>query len=339
MTERTVLASLAYPVLAAADQAHISLSDLALPPPLQQRDAPSGARISQAELFALWRAAGERSKNPVFGLYVAEHFSGPSTYDVVGFLARHSATVGEALGTFRRYGGLLKDDHSGMCVETGADGVHIVSPPLPRPAGWSRHVVESGIASYVALLRRWAALPHAAPRRVDFQHAAAADPAIYERFFGCRVNFSQPLDRLIWPAGVLDVPLATADPELSAFFRRQADAAMGALPPRDDTRERLRHALGEALRGGVPALGEAARALAMSPRTLQRRLAEQGVSYHDVLDEARRDAALRSLAAHRRTLRDAAEAAGFRDQKSFRRAFRRWTGSSPTTYQRAPLAP
>nr|MCU0687744.1 helix-turn-helix domain-containing protein [Polyangiaceae bacterium] len=104
-------------------------------------------------------------------------------------------------------------------------------------------------------------------------------------------------------------------------------------PPLDDTHARLLRALGEALPQGVPALGEAARTLGLSGRTLQRRLAEQGISYHDVLDEARRDAALRMLSSRRRALREAAEAAGFRDEKAFRRAFRRWTGQLPSAYR------
>ncbi|HEU4405421.1 MAG TPA: AraC family transcriptional regulator [Polyangiaceae bacterium] len=333
MNARTALASLAHPVLLAARQANVRLDDLPLPPSLRRLEPPPpGERIPYETLLETWRAVGLRSNNPTFGLYVAEHFTNASTFGVVGFLARHSETVGEAFDSVARYAAVIKDEKIMHVEARGGEAVLVAGVSLPSPP-CSHFGVESSMASYAKVLRLWTGLPNAAPRRVDFRHAAPADPAIYERFFGCQVNFSQPLDRLVLPAHVLSAPLTTSDPELRSFFRAQADAALGALPPLDDTHARLLRALGEALPRGVPSLGEAARSLGLSARTLQRRLAEQGVSYHDVLDEARRDAALRSLASRRRALREAAEAAGFRDEKAFRRAFRRWTGQAPSAYR------
>ncbi|HEU4534664.1 MAG TPA: AraC family transcriptional regulator [Polyangiaceae bacterium] len=335
MNARTALASLAHPVLLAAHQANVRLDDLPLPPSLRRLEPPPpGERIPYETLIETWRAAGLRSKDPTFGLYVAEHFSRPSAFGVVGFLARHSATVGEALDHVARYAAVIKDERLMHVEASGGEAVLVAGVSLPS-APCPRHGVESSMASYALMLRRWTALP-AAPRRVDFRHAASADVSIYERFFGCQVKFSQPLDRIVLPAHVLSTPLTTSDPELRAFFRAQAEAALEALPPLDDTHARLLRALGEALPQGVPSLGEAARTLGLSGRTLQRRLAEQGISYHDVLDEARRDAALRALNSRRRALREAAEAAGFRDEKAFRRAFRRWTGQPPSAYRHAP---
>jgi AraC-like DNA-binding protein len=338
MTSRTALASLAHPILLAAHQAQIRIDDVPLPPPLRRLEAPlPGERIPYEALVEIWTAVGQRSKDPTFGLYVAEHFTSASTFGVVGFLARHSETVGEAFDSVARYSAVIKDERLAHVEVRGGEAVLVAGTSLPSPPSCSHHGVESSMASYAKLLRRWTGLPNAAPRRVDFRHAAPADPALYERFFGCQVNFSQPLDRLVLPAHVLSAPLTTSDPELRSFFRAQADAALEALPPLDDTHARLLHALGEALPRGVPSLNEAARQLGLSARTLQRRLAEQGVSYHDVLDEARRDAALRTLASRRRALREAAEAAGFRDEKAFRRAFRRWTGQAPSAYRASAL--
>ncbi len=333
MTARTALASLAYPVILAAQQVRVRLDDLRLPPVLRRPEPPPiGERIPYETLYEIWSAAGERSNDPTFGLYVAENFTRVSTFGVVGFLARHSATVGEAFDNVARYSAVIKDEKLMHVEVRGGDAVLIAGVSLPS-SPCSNHGVESAMASYAKLLRTWTGLPNAAPRRVDFRHASPAPVDLYERFFGCQVKFSQPLDRLVLPAHLLSAPLTTSDPELRSFFRAQADAALEALPPVDDTRARLLRAIGEALPQGVPALGEAARALGLSARTLQRRLAEQGVSYHDVLDEARRDAALRALASRRRALREAAEAAGFRDEKAFRRAFRRWTGQAPSAYR------
>lgn len=69
-----------------------------------------GERVSYEARLALWRAAGDRSQNPAFGLYVAEHATDASTFGAVGFLARHSATVGEALANAVRYASLVRDE-------------------------------------------------------------------------------------------------------------------------------------------------------------------------------------------------------------------------------------
>ncbi|MCU0685837.1 MAG: AraC family transcriptional regulator, partial [Polyangiaceae bacterium] len=217
MTARTALASLAYPVLQAASHAHIPLDDLVLPPVLRRpTPPPPGERIAYEVLLEIWRVAGERSKDPTFGLYVAEHFSRPSTFGVVGFLARHSATVGEALDNVARYSAVIKDERLMHVEASGGEAVLISGVSLPSPP-CPRYGVESSMASYALLLRRWTALPSATPRRVDFRHEASTDLSIYERFFGCQVNFSQPLDRLVLPAHVLSTPLTTSDPELRSF--------------------------------------------------------------------------------------------------------------------------
>src|SRR5687768_8353373 len=104
MTARTALASLAHPVLMAAEHARIRLDDLPLPPSLRRPGPPPpGERIPYETLIEIWRAAGERSKDPAFGLHVAENFTRASTFGVVGFLARHSETVGEAFDSVARY--------------------------------------------------------------------------------------------------------------------------------------------------------------------------------------------------------------------------------------------
>ena len=84
---------------------------------------------------------------------------------------------------------------------------------------------------------------------------------------------------------------------------------------------------------GEPSQGEVAELLNMSARTLQRKLGEGGVTYKEMLDETRRSPALAYLSASRHTVSDVTYLLGFSAGSSFTRAFRRWTGQSPSDWR------
>lgn len=84
---------------------------------------------------------------------------------------------------------------------------------------------------------------------------------------------------------------------------------------------------------GYPVIDDVARLLCISPRTLQRLLCEEGVSYSDIIDRCRCKAACESLAQTQIPVHHIATTLGYRDASSFSRAFRRWTGVAPRTYR------
>jgi AraC-like DNA-binding protein len=81
-------------------------------------------------------------------------------------------------------------------------------------------------------------------------------------------------------------------------------------------------------------LAETAAALHMTPRTLMRRLAQDGTSFQDIKDALRRDMAIRDLRAGRKSIEAIAQEVGFSSAANFHRAFRRWTGATPSAYRR-----
>ena len=90
---------------------------------------------------------------------------------------------------------------------------------------------------------------------------------------------------------------------------------------------------------GYPVIEEVAGLLCVSPRTLQRLLAEAGVSYSQMIERCRCKSACQSLETTRTPIQDIATSLGYRDVSSFSRAFRRWTGTAPRAYRnRTPIA-
>jgi len=96
----------------------------------------------------------------------------------------------------------------------------------------------------------------------------------------------------------------------------------------------VRHAIGRTLPDTTPTLSSVGRSLGMSPRTLQRRLSERGVTFGQILDSVRRDAAINAIARPGTSVNEVALSCGFDDVKALRRAFRRWTGRSPSEYRK-----
>lgn len=151
------------------------------------------------------------------------------------------------------------------------------------------------------------------------------------------MRFGQPSHRLVFDASVLDLPLVNADPAAMQLARAQCDRELAALAETAGVVGRVRTALGRRSDGGngnaFATLEAVARRLGASTRTLKRRLAEQGTSFTQVLDEVRQQRALLLLDDRRLSIADVADRLGYSDVANFTRAFRRWTGTTPAAFR------
>lgn len=168
-----------------------------------------------------------------------------------------------------------------------------------------------------------------------FRHAPRFEAARYEDFFGCPVRFGAPHNGLRFARAALDQPLPGGDAQRGAYFRLIAERyeceslASGTLVDRVQLLFMQRMAFGE------PAVDDIASLLAMSRRTLQRRLLEEGSNWRDATDAARLHVARRELANPARPLHEVALLTGYSDTRAFLRAFRRWTGLTPSQHREA----
>ena len=168
------------------------------------------------------------------------------------------------------------------------------------------------------------------PSRACFAHAAPSDTSEHERFFECPVEFDAEFDGFELDARTLALPLPHADSELSEFWVQHLRAVGGEPPaPESALESRLRQLLRDRVGTAVPSMGEVARELGMSPRTLRRRLLQCGTGYHEILEEVRYERADELLATPGRKVAEVAELLGFSDASAFHRAYVRWTGRTP----------
>lgn len=199
-------------------------------------------------------------------------------------------------------------------------------PPLPlHGADWMVGYWVAGGRQITG--RAWA------PREVFFQHGPPADASEYERFFGCPVRFDAAFNALTLARDLLDLPVLEADPELAMVLEAVASERVRAVASPTSTLGRLRVVLGERLGEGAPDLDDAARRLAVSPRTLQRKLREADTSFQRVVDEVRRDRVARHLADPSLTVKEVASRVGLSGAASLHRACVRWWGVGPAAWR------
>jgi AraC-like DNA-binding protein len=295
--------------------------------------ADDEARIPFERLENAWRLVPRWSRDHAFGLHLAEH-TRPGAFDVLDYVARSCENLAEAFLRLVRFQRLL---HDGVVVTLEAHGaeVWVVHRVSDDPAGVPRHAAEAAVASWI-LRARSMTNADVTPVAVRFQHAAPADSSEHDRILGCPVQFSCGTNVVVLTRATLALPIVTADSGLRALLDRHAEIILARLP-NQGFMAKARSALADVIRSGSPDLAAMAKRLGTSSRSLQRRLAEEGTRFEDMLDEMRRELALRYLSEPEISLGEIAFLLGYSDPSAFHRAFRRWEGRTPQAHRREQL--
>ena len=197
---------------------------------------------------------------------------------------------------------------------------------------------EATLASMFTMSREVATQP-VKLHGVFFKHAGPGSVADHETFFGCPVHFNADRDALLIAAESMQGRNKLADTGITQYFETQLEAEIGQLSDEDSLEKQVKTQIAKSLSEGVPNVSDIASELAMSGRTLQRRLSEQGFTYQELVDGARRELAEQLLLQSKHSLSDIAFLTGFSEQSSFNRAFKRWAGQTPRSYRLASQSP
>lgn len=168
--------------------------------------------------------------------------------------------------------------------------------------------------------------------QIDFVHAERGNAQFAHQVFGVPVKFGAPSNRFVFDASLLGLPVPTHHPlglhqalELLENFSRQERA-------KDDLCSAVERAAYKTLMQGIT-LEDVARELNMSGRTLRRRLSAGGMSFEALVENVRKTRALSLLTHSGVAVERIAIETGYSDVRNFRRAFKRWTGVSPSEYR------
>jgi AraC-like DNA-binding protein len=306
-------------VLAAAG---LSVDDLADP----ERMLP-GARV-----IALFDAAAEDLGDDAFGLHFAE------TYDfaalgTVSYAILNAPQVHTALANFERYA-RTQWDGGGLRLEVGGGDARLVLDVGPEGRSCSRHYAEGAATVGLRLVRHLVGAEWR-PRQVLFGHRRPARTSEHERLLGAPIRFdAEVMAALVFAAADLERPVPNADRRLLPIVQRHLDESLAVPDDAEGWLAGVRERVALGVCDGPPSIEATAARLGLSVRTLQRRLGAHAIVYKRLVDDVRRELALRYLADGKHDLTEIAFLVGYSELSAFDRAFRRWTGSTPKAHQK-----
>jgi AraC-like DNA-binding protein len=289
----------------------------------------AGARVPWSTAVGLFSASAAAHNDPLIGLHAAE---AAGARGVLAYLVRAQPTVEQAMHRLVRYAPVASDQLAVQLDRGASHAVLRIALGAGRLAG-ERHVREYTAALFVIELRE------SSRRRFRAGEVRLPDPAggpgaEYERIFDCAVRFRQPALEIVVAAPMLAVDLPTRSPEIAEVLERTAREEL-ALAETSAVAPRVERALRAAFADRRdPTPDEVATILALSRRTLQRRLGEEGTSFRAVRDKACLDHAVERLRDRATSVSTVADELGFADVAAFGKAFRRWTGATPRAWRR-----
>ncbi|MBY6186499.1 AraC family transcriptional regulator [Marinobacter hydrocarbonoclasticus] len=296
---------------------------------LEDARRDSETRFPVRQMAQVWQRAVEHTGDPCIALTLTRYFQ-PSTYSAPGLAMLSSRNVLEGLQRCLRYF-RHTSDVAHIAIEEQDDQLALMIRIPPENEPCAPEAIEAYCATALRLFRMMVD-DQFCPIRVTFSHQAEPEKAeAFAGFFGCDVAFDQAQTQLVFARSALLKPHMYANPALAASLDQwitERLASFAESPFANDVRQYLL----DNLLFDTPDAERVARHLNMSVRTMQRRLKKEGTSFHQLLNECRHHLAIKLVSEKQLSLTEIAHALGFAEQSGFTRAFRQWTGVSPSQY-------
>jgi AraC-like DNA-binding protein len=314
------------------------LKELGLSPVavLRQAELPLGLfdqekiLLKTEEMFSLYRGISEVSKDPAIGLKLGTE-ERVERYDPIAIAALYTRSFRDALHRMARYKQLTCPEEIRLVERGGEYLVQFIwlladqqEPPL---------LVDACFAWVVGIGRRGTGLP-VSPKRIEFRRAEK-HRKMHEAHFKCPVKFDAKQNVLVFNKADIDRPFLTHNADLLSMVAPQLEAELSLQLAQKTISEQVKGIVKKLLAGQRPALQDVARELHLSTRTLQRRLTDEGVTFQQLMEGARRELAQHYLLHSSLELNETAYLLGYEDANSFFRAFHHWEGSSPSEWRSA----
>ena len=299
-----------------------------------QLRVPNG-RIAAEKLIRLFSELSRDQADPDIGLHMGENVR-PGTFSALGYAAMSSQTLGEALKLIPRFERLVYE-YGSTQIRQQQGMTYLCWNPIDVSLTYERHAIDSILAGWLTF-GRWITGFHGPLRAVQVQYSEPKDTRELRRVFNCPIAFGADLNAVIFDTELGSLPLLQADEEVFGLMEQQAAKLLKNIRGGTDIRLLVKDQLYKLLPHGEPRISHVSEALNISPRTLQRKLKDQGTTFQNVLYELRRDLAHIYLKDRQLSLLEVSMLLGFSEQSSFSHAFKTWFGEPPLRYRRSHAA-
>lgn len=287
------------------------------------------AAIGLAEYLDLFDAMAQQLGDPMLGARLGAG-GRPGDLGPLGLLALQSGSIRAALRRAARFTVALQTGTSVALLEDEEGAIlSWVYRVTAAPGHPRRQDNEYSLASMCNLVRM-AFHPGFRPLEVHFEHGIGGTAPALERLFGCPVRFGQASNRLLVERAEAERSWRQEDGDLIALIERHIADLIAAAVPMGTVAEQVRAQIGLRLGAKPVDLAAIAAELGLAPRSLQRRLADEGLSLRALVQAHRQALAETLMAEGTMSVAAVAAALGYADPTAFWRAHRDWTGRAPT---------
>ena len=244
-----------------------------------------------------------------------------------------SDTLGEALQRGARYSAIVNEGITLRLREAKDIRINFEYAGVSRHS--DRHQIEFAMAVLTRICRKLTNR-HLQASRVNFTHRRRNDTAKLKTFFGSDVAFGAVADEVIFPTSIKQLAVVGADPYLNDVLIKYCEQAIAARSTKPSSFGlNVENLIATHLPHGKARVGEIARKLGVSQRTLARRLSAEGLTFASVLQRLKSELAERHLADESLSISEIAWLLGYQDVSAFTHAFKRWTGRAPREIRQA----
>lgn len=288
-------------------------------------------RVPYGKFKALMLNAKEACKDPAFGLHFGEE-SVFADMSIVGLICQSAGTMGEAFHQMNRYARLaieVEGHDIGNRFELKKIGDELWLDDNRRNPNEFPELTESTFARFICeTARHFGTAPFA--RCIHFTHDEPEYRAEYDRILKVPITFSSDRNAICIHESWLSIRTTLENRYVFGIFSDRADTLLAELQSAETTKGRVESLLMPILHTGNVGMNQIATKLGLSRISLYRRLKAEGTSFERILDDLRHKLALHYLNGKKTSVNEVAYLVGFSDPAVFSRAFKRWTGSSPS---------
>jgi AraC-like DNA-binding protein len=305
------------------------------------REVLRGTRLSRASLrdrdalitaeqqLRVYENAQELYRKPGLGLRLGARLR-VGHHGVLGHAVLCSENVRQALEILVRYTA-IRGSFLGFRFRVGGR-VAILSAVDAMPLGRVHEMAVEEMLGIWAQKGPWRAGPILKPIEIRIDYPAPAHREMYERLYDCPFRFGADTVEWRFPQKILDAPLELSNAEMARICEQRCEVILTRLGAAGGFVDRVRTEL-LAEPYCFPDLEAVAHAIHVSPRTLRRKLKEEGSSFREILEQVRKSLALDYLERSNLALEEIATLLSYGDAANFNRAFARWTGDTPGRYR------
>lgn len=286
--------------------------------------------IASADFAAILDEAAHATGDEAFGLHFGVGCN-PKNLGPLTYVALNSPTIAVAFENLGRYVSLHNE--AATITLTVEGGLAYAQYELADLGVDLRQHNEYSLAVGLNLVRLMAGSDWS-PVEVQFAHKSPIEIGDHVRLFRAPVSFGRAGNAFVVEREFIERAVPAADERLYPVLKRYLDRVLREMPRETSLLAAVRRAVGASLKGGDPTLGAVAATLGVSARTLQRQIREHGLEFKALVDDTRRRFSLTYLRDRKNSLTEIAYLLGYSEVSAFNRAFKRWTGETPSHYRR-----